>query len=62
MVLSYKLGEELSGQLQVQNNFGGNPFDADVSSRLDEINYEDDNSIIRMHQRVDPEKINRCNF
>jgi hypothetical protein len=58
----YKLGEELSGQLQVQNNFGGNPFDADVSLRLDEINYEDDNSIIRMSQRVDPEQLTDATY
>lgn len=58
----YKLGEELSGQLQIQNNFGGNPFDADVSLRLDEINYEDDNAIIRMYQRIDPEQLTDATY
>jgi hypothetical protein len=55
--VKYKLGEEISGDLTVSNNFGGKPFDTKVEYSLDEINSEDGNSIIRMKQVVNSEQL-----
>ncbi|WP_223267240.1 hypothetical protein [Polaribacter sp. IC073] len=55
--VKYKLGEELEGKLKVANNFGGKPFETDVSFSLDEINLEDGNSVIRMKQNVNSEQL-----
>lgn len=55
--VKYKLGEEISGDLKVSNNFGGKPFDTKVKFSLDEINAEDGNSIIRMKQVVNSKQL-----
>jgi hypothetical protein len=55
--VKYKLGEEINGTLEVANNFGGKPFETDVTYSLDEINSEDGNSIIRMKQIVNSEQL-----
>jgi hypothetical protein len=55
--VKYKLGEELEGKLEVVNNFGGKPFETDVTFSLDEINSEDGNSIIRMKQTINSEQL-----
>lgn len=55
--VKYKLGEEINGTLEVANNFGGEPFETDVTYSLDEINSEDGNSIIRMKQTVNSEQL-----
>jgi len=59
---AYSLNEELTGQIQVANNFGGEPFDVDVSLVLDELNEEDDNLVIRMFQAVDSEKLTEATY
>lgn len=55
--VKYKLGEEISGNLTVSNNFGGKPFDTRIKYSLDEINSEDGNSVIRMKQVVNSEQL-----
>lgn len=53
----YKLGEELSVPVKLSNLSGGEPFDAEVTVLLDEINFEDDNSILRMWQVIDSKQL-----
>lgn len=58
----YTLGEELSGQLQLMNNFGGKPFDADLTVFLDEIDEEDGSSVMRMYQNVNSEQLTDATY
>lgn len=53
----YILGEVLESKMQVANMFGGEPFNADVTVYLDEINEEDNNFIMRFTQAVDPKQL-----
>ncbi|NEM97277.1 hypothetical protein [Pontibacter burrus] len=53
----YKLGRELTGQLEVPNLYGSKPFVADVSIMMDEMNEEDNNAIIRMWQTIDSDQL-----
>lgn len=55
--VKYKLGEEISGKVPVGNNFGGKPFETNVTYSLDEINVEAGNAIIRMKQTVNSEQL-----
>ncbi len=59
---AYTLNEEVSGQMQFANNFGGKPFDVDVTLSLDELNEEDNNSVIRMYQVVDSEQLTKATY
>jgi len=54
---AYDLNEEVEGQLQVPNNVGDLPFDAEVTISLDEINIEDDNFVLRAYQKVDSKQL-----
>jgi hypothetical protein len=58
----YKRGEEYSGTLQVANMFGGKPFDTYSTVWLDEINSEDNNSIMRSTQQVNSEQLTEATF
>ncbi|TPE46413.1 hypothetical protein [Pontibacter mangrovi] len=58
----YTLAEEINGQLPVPNNLGGDPFNSDVTIRLDEINAEDNNSVIWMWQTIDPEALTDATY
>ncbi len=49
----YKLGEEISAKSKFPNIYGGEPFDGELTVKLDEINFEDGNSIFRMWQTID---------
>jgi len=60
--LQYKLLEEYSYDAQLTNMFGGDPFDAKVDFWLDEINNDDNNSILRMHQTVDSVQLTNETF
>lgn len=53
----YTLGEEITAQMQFANNFGGKPFDADVTVSLDEIDSVDENAILRMYQTVNSNQL-----
>jgi len=58
----YLLNETLTGNLFVRNNYGGKPFDTKVEVTLDEINFENDNSVIRSYQVVDSEQVSDAAF
>ena len=58
----YVLNEEVTGQMQFVNNFGGEPFDVDASLSLDELNEENDNCVIRMYQVVDSEQLTKATY
>ncbi|MBB6612114.1 hypothetical protein H7F15_13775 [Pontibacter sp. Tf4] len=53
----YQMGQEITGQLEVANLYGGKPFKADVSILLDELNGEEDNAILRMWQTIDSKQL-----
>ncbi|WP_299015463.1 hypothetical protein [uncultured Polaribacter sp.] len=55
--IKYTLNEEVKGNVSLRNNFGGKPFDTDLSYSLDEINTEDGNAVIRMQQVVNAEQL-----
>lgn len=58
----YKLGEETTGQMKLANLYGGEPFDAEVTVKLDEINAEDGNSIIRMWQTINSKQLTDASY
>lgn len=58
----YKLGEVINAQIKSPNHYGGNPFDTDLTISLDEINPEDNDSIIRMKQAVDSKQLTDATF
>lgn len=53
----YKLGEVLEGIVKTPNIYGPEPFDTRVTVYLDEINFEDNNYIIRSSQEVNTEQL-----
>lgn len=60
--VKYELHEEINGELKFLNNFGGEPLDVDVSIVLDELNGEEDNSVIRMYQEVNSEQLTEATW
>jgi hypothetical protein len=58
----YKLGEQINSKIKSPNIYGGEPFDTDVSFSLDEIRYEDNNSVLRMTQSVNAEQLTKVTF
>lgn len=59
---AYTLNEKINAQIQVMNNFGGNPFDTDVTLSLDEIDEESGTSVIRMYQEVNSEQLTDATY
>ncbi|NDP19627.1 MAG: hypothetical protein GZ091_00895 [Paludibacter sp.] len=55
--VKYKLGEEINAKIKLPNNYGGEPFDADLTAELDQINEEDDNVIIRLWQTANSKQV-----
>lgn len=55
----YKFNEELTNTIKQANLLGGDPFDAEVSVLMDEINVdeENDNAVIRMRQTINSEQL-----
>ena len=58
----YKLNEVLDAQIQLPNLYGGQPFDADVTIWLDEMNAEEYNSVLRMTQSVNSEQLTDATY
>lgn len=58
----YKLNEEINAGMKVMNQYGGEPFDTDVTFWLDEINETDNTSVLRMYQSVDPNQLTRATY
>jgi hypothetical protein len=54
---AYKYGEPYYTELQVPNMYGGDPLDAEMVVWLDELNPDDNNFILRLEQRVNPEQL-----
>lgn len=53
----YKLGEVLEGKLEVNNMFGGKPFDCNLTVLLDEIYGEELNYLIRSSEVIDQQQL-----
>ena len=58
----YKLNEKLTGELQTRNNYGGKPFDTKVDVTLDEIDFENDNCVLRTYQVIDSEQLTNATY
>ena len=58
----YKLADVLEAQIQLPNLYGGQPFDADVTIWLDEMNAEEYNSVLRMTQSVNSEQLTDATY
>jgi hypothetical protein len=58
----YLLGEELTANVKSPNLYGGEPFDTDLIVWLDEINPDDNNSILRMVQTIDSDQLTKTTF
>jgi hypothetical protein len=53
----YTLGEILEGKTKAPNVYGSEPFDADFTVYLDEINEPDDTYVMRAAQEIDKEQL-----
>lgn len=53
----YTLGEIIQSEIKVPNIYGTEPFDADVTISLDEINEEENNFILRVTQTVNQKQL-----
>jgi len=58
----YKLGEVINARIQSPNQYGGDPFDTDLTISLDEINPDYNDSVIRMKQAIDSEQLTEATF
>ncbi|MEQ8239690.1 MAG: hypothetical protein RIA69_10785 [Cyclobacteriaceae bacterium] len=59
---AYTLNEKIAAKMQLMNNFGGEPFDTDVTVSLDEIDEEGGTSIIRMYQEVNSKQLTDATY
>lgn len=60
--VKYLLGEELTAQIKVPNLYGKEPFDCDLTFRLDEINQEENNSVFRMWRIINSSQLTDATF
>lgn len=60
--LKYKLWEDYQSVTELQNLYGGDPFNAEITYWLDEINYDDNNSVFRMTQVIDSTQLTNATF
>lgn len=60
--VKYSLGEELTAQIKVPNLYGKEPFDCDLTFRLDEINPEENNSVFRMWQIINSSQLTDATY
>lgn len=58
----YTLGALIEGKLKVPNIYGKEPFDAELTVYLDEINEEDNNFIMRSIQEVNKEQLTNSTY
>jgi len=58
----YTLGEILKGKTKAPNVYGSEPFDADFTVYLDEINEPDDTYVMRAIQEIDEEQLTNATF
>lgn len=60
--VKYKLGEEINATIKLQNNYGGEPFDADLTAEMDQLDEEDDSVIIRLWQTANSKQVTDAAF
>ena len=48
--------------MKFPNNYGGTPFDVDLAVKLDELNIDADNAVLRMHQQVNSEQLTEATY
>ncbi|MDF1695487.1 MAG: hypothetical protein P1U56_06630 [Saprospiraceae bacterium] len=58
----YKYGERIDFQVKVPNNYGGDPFDANTSMIMDQINLSQESIIIRSSQRINPQQLTAVTY
>ena len=58
----YRLGREITSAILLPNNYGGKPFDGQVTLVLDEINREGSNYILRSTEAVDRKQLLEATF
>jgi len=59
---AYKLGEIYSADMKVPNGHGDEPFDAEITVWLDEIDPDDNNYILRLKQEVNQQQLVKSTF
>jgi hypothetical protein len=60
--VSYRYWQDYSYSNKLENLYGGEPFDAQVTFWLDEMDPEEHNALYRMHQVVDSEQLTNETF
>lgn len=58
----YRLGKGITSAILLPNNYGGKPFDGEVTVMLDEINKDGDNYVLRAVETVDREQLLEATF
>lgn len=58
----YKLGETISEDIKIPNNYGGDPLDATAAMVLDEILPENNTSIIKSFQNINPQQLTAVTY
>jgi hypothetical protein len=58
----YKLKEEVKGNVKMMNNYGGEPFDSEMTVILDMIDEEHGESVIKMKQVIDSKQLTDATF
>jgi len=53
----YKLNEEYPSKIKRPNVYGGEPFDAEINVFLDEINFNEDNVVLRTSQVINNKQL-----
>jgi hypothetical protein len=60
--VKYKLSEKYTSNIKSPNLLGGEPFNAQITLWLDEINPDENNSVFHMHQIVDSTELTNATF
>ena len=58
----YKLGETITENIKVSNNYGGDPLDATTALVLDELLPENSTSIIKSFQNINPQQLTAVTY
>lgn len=58
----YKLNEEVAGNVKMVNNYGGEPFDSEMTVILEMIDEERGESIIKLNQVIDSKQLTDATY
>ena len=58
----YKLGETITENIKIPNNYGGDPLDATAALVLDELLPENNTSIIKSFQNINPQQLTAVTY